>query len=114
MRSFEIESRAEGAATVVAVAGTIDAVTAPRLGEALQAEVAAGRARLVVDLGATAYVSSAGLRAVLAAVKAARGAGGDVAVAGARPAVRQVFELAGLTTILGFHDDTAAAVTSLG
>lgn len=113
MRSFELELRAEGPATIASVAGTVDAVTAPRLAEALQAEVAAGRHRLVVDLSAVEYVSSAGLRALLAAVKAARAAGGDVVVAAARPAVFEVFELAGLTSILAFHPGVGEAVTGL-
>jgi anti-sigma B factor antagonist len=114
MRSFEVETRDRDGVVVVQVAGTVDAVTAPRLSQVLQAEVAAGRPRLVVDLGGTSYVSSAGLRAILAAVKAARVAGGNLALAAAQPQVREVFELAGLTDIVPFHDAVDAAVTSLG
>ena len=113
MRSFDVEVRTEDDVSVVSVAGTVDAVTAPRLAEALQAEVAAGRPRLVVDLSGVDYVSSAGLRVILAGVKAARSGGGGLAVAAVRAPVRQVFELAGLTIIVGFHDDVAAAAASL-
>ncbi len=113
MRSFGVETRDEDGVSVVQVSGTVDAVTAPRLSDALQAEVAAGRVRLVVDLAATGYVSSAGLRAILAAVKAARVGGGNLAVAAAQPQVREVFELAGLMDIVPFHDEVGAAVTSL-
>jgi anti-anti-sigma factor len=112
VRTLDLSVRPQGDTTVVAVNGTVDAVTAPRLAEALQAEVAAGRARLVADLGDVAYISSAGLRAVLATLKEARAAGGDLRLAGAAPAVRQVFDLAGFGSILQLFDDVDGAVAS--
>lgn len=112
MRTLEHSVRPQGAATVVAVSGTIDAVTAPRFAEALQAEVAAGRTQLVVDLAEVAYISSAGLRAVLASLKAARAEGGDLRLAGAAAAVAQVFDLAGFGSILQSFPDVDAAVAS--
>jgi anti-anti-sigma factor len=112
MRTLEHAVHQQGAATVVAVSGTVDAVTAPRLAEALQAEVASGRAKLVVDLADVAYISSAGLRAVLASLKGARAAGGDLRLAGAVPAVAQVFDLAGFGSILESFGDVDGAVAS--
>jgi anti-sigma B factor antagonist len=112
VRTLDLSTRSEGPATVVEVTGTVDAVTAPRFADALQAEVAAGRSRLVVDLQDVAYVSSAGLRAVLAGLKAARTAGGDVRLAGATDAVKQVFDLAGFGSILQSFDDVAGAAAS--
>jgi len=112
MRSFELDIRPAGDVTVVAVGGTVDAVTAPRLAEALQAEVDAGHHRLVADLGGAGYVSSAGLRAFLATVKSARALGGDLRVAAVQPSVHQVFDLAGFTTIVRFFEDVDAAVAS--
>jgi anti-sigma B factor antagonist len=112
MRSFDLSTRVQGDVTVVTVAGTVDAVTAPRLAEALQAEVGAGRHRLVADLSGATYVSSAGLRAFLATVKQARAKGGDVRLGAVRPSVHQVFDLAGFTAIVRFFDDVDAAVAS--
>jgi anti-anti-sigma factor len=112
MRTLEHTVRPQGAATVVEVSGTVDAVTAPRFAEALQGEVAAGHAQLVVDLADVTYVSSAGLRAVLAGLKAARAAGGDLRLAGAAAAVAQVFDLAGFGSILESFGDVDAAVAS--
>ena len=112
MRTLEHSVRPQGAATVMAVSGTIDAVTAPRFAEALQTEVAGGHAKLVVDLADVTYISSAGLRAVLAALKAARAVGGDLRLAGAVPAVAQVFDLAGFGSILESFDGVDAAAAS--
>lgn len=112
MRTLEHTVRSQGSATVVVVSGTVDAVTAPRFGEALQGEVDAGRPKVVVDLTDVAYISSAGLRAVLAGLKAARAAGGDLRLAGAAAPVAQVFDLAGFGTILRSFDDVDGAVAS--
>jgi len=112
MRSFDLTTRRDGDVTVVSVMGTVDAVTAPRLAEALKAEVDAGQHRLVADMADASYVSSAGLRAFLATVKQARAADGDLRVARVQPSVHQVFDLAGFTTIVRFFDDVEGAVAS--
>ncbi len=112
MRSFDLSTRELGSVTVVEVVGSVDAVTAPRLGEALGAALAGGRPKLVVDLGGVGYASSAALRALLAGVKGARSAGGDLRLAAVTPDVAKVFELAGFDGIVQrFVDAEAAAVS---
>ena len=112
MRTFDLEEQERGPVTVIAVEGSVDAVTAPRLSEALAATVAAGRVRLVVDLGGVDYVSSSALRALLAGVKGSRAAAGDLRLAAVPPPVARVFELAGFDGIVQRFDDADAAALS--
>jgi anti-sigma B factor antagonist len=112
MRSLDLSIRHDATVTVVTVSGSVDAVTTPRLSEALLAEVDAGHVALVADLGAVDYVSSAGLRAILATVKRARAEGGDLRIAGAQGAVEKVFELAGFTSIVRSFAHTDDAIAS--
>lgn len=112
MRTFDVSTRSDGSTVVLEVAGSVDAVTAVRLADELQAQLDAGRPRVVVDLGAVSYVSSAALRVLLAAVKGARGAGGDLRLAAVAPGVAKVFGLAGFDAIVQRYDDAAAAVAS--
>lgn len=112
MRSFDLDTRSEGSVAVVSVAGSVDAVTAPRLSEGLDAVLEAGQVRVVVDLGAVDYASSAALRALLAGVKRARGGGGDLRLASVGPDVGKVLEMAGFDGIVQRFDDAAAAVAS--
>lgn len=114
MRSFDLTSETSGDVTVLAVHGSVDAVTAPRLGEALMGAIGAGDVRIVVDLAGVAYASSAALRALLAAVKGARAGGGDVRLAQVQGDVAKVFELAGFDGIVRTFDDRGAAVASFG
>jgi anti-anti-sigma factor len=98
--------------TVVQITGSVDSLTAQDLMHALSREVVADRIRLVADFSGVEYTSSAGLRALLATLKDARGQGGDLRLAAVRPAVRKVLELSGFTSILKIFDDVPTAVAS--
>jgi anti-sigma B factor antagonist len=76
--------------------------------------VKGGRTRLVLDLSGVDYVSSAGLRALLATMKDARQHGGDVRLAAVKPEVARVLDLSGFTTILKLFPDESAALSSFG
>ena len=112
MRSFELDTQDRDGVHLVRVAGSVDAVTAPRLGEALQATLDAGGTALVVDFRGVGYASSAALRALLAAVKGARAAGGDLRLAGVQGDVAKVLDMAGFDAIVQRFDDETAAIAS--
>lgn len=109
---MQIEIQTGEHAAVVAISGSVDGLTADTLLGTLQGYVEAGHTRLVVDLSAVDYTSSAGLRALLATVKQARQGGGDLRLASINPPVRKVLELSGFTTIMKCYDDVASAVDS--
>ena len=98
--------------TVVAVEGSIDALTADEFLQALQGELAEGDVNLVADLSGVDYASSAGLRALLAGVKESRQKGGDLRLSGVQPGVQKVLAMSGFTSILKRYDDADAAVAS--
>ena len=97
---------------IVAIAGSVDGLTADTLLATLQTHVEDGNTRLVVDLSAVEYTSSAGLRALLATVKEARRRGGDLRLAQINPNVRKVLELSGFATILKIYAEVDEAVDS--
>lgn len=99
---------------IVRIIGSVDGLTADSLLNALQAQIDAGNVRLVADLTAVEYTSSAGLRALLATVKHARQHGGDLRLSGAQAAVRRVLDMSGFTSILKVFPGVDAAVASYG
>lgn len=109
---MQLTSETQGGATVVRVAGSVDSLTADALLAALQSHVDDGRVCLVCDLSAVEYTSSAGLRALLATLKATRQQGGDFRLAAVQPAVHRVLELSGFTSILKLYGDVDDAVRS--
>jgi anti-anti-sigma factor len=101
-----------GNAALVRISGSVDGLTADALQAALQEQIDTGGTRLVGDLSGVEYTSSAGLRALLAALKLARQKGGDLRLAAVRPAVLRVLELSGFTSILKLYPDVDAALAS--
>jgi anti-sigma B factor antagonist len=109
---MQISISEQAGVTVVAIAGSLDALTADTLTDALQAQVRGGRTRLVAALDALEYTSSAGLRVLLGTLKDARRQGGDLRLAGAGERVQRVLELSGFTSILKCFPDVSSAVAS--
>jgi anti-anti-sigma factor len=97
---MDLTDSTRGKWTVITVSGRIDATTAPRLDAALQDAIRAGRMWLALDLAGAPYLSSAGLRVFLSALKAVQAGGGGMALAGLPDPVREVLEVAGFLTIL--------------
>ena len=109
---MEIKTNTQNDVTVVVVAGSIDALTAETLTNALLEQIQAGVTKLVADLGGVDYTSSAGLRSILGAQKDIRQNGGDLRLAAVQPNVEKVLKLSGFTSIFKIYDDAATAIAS--
>jgi anti-sigma B factor antagonist len=99
-------------AAVAEIVGNVDTVTAERLLSALQGAIAEGHVRLVGDMSGVGYTSSAGLRALLGAMKEARQGGGDLRLAAVDGKVLKVLQLSGFTSILRLYPDVESALAS--
>lgn len=97
--------------TLIEVSGRIDSTNASELGGALMNEINAGNTQLVVDLASVDYMSSAGLREIVSALKKVRGKG-DLRLAQPSERVLEVLEMAGLDTIFQIFPDQALALSS--
>ena len=78
---------------IVRPAGSLDSNTSPILEDHLAGLRRDGATAFVLDLKDLTYISSAGVRVVLAARKAMKAAGGDVALMNLQPQIRKVFEI---------------------
>ena len=106
--------RQETNSTVIDVNGSVDALTAPELSKTLLDQIADGHANLVVNLIGVEFMSSAGLRSLLGAVKEARSKGGDLRIASATPGVDKVLRMSGFHNIAKVFPSQAEAVSSFG
>lgn len=96
---------------VVALGGAIDALTAKSVSQVLKKQIAERKTLLVADLARVNYVSSAGVFALLQALREARERAGDLRLTNASKDVRKVFDLSGFSNIK-FYADVQAAVKS--
>ena len=97
---------------VLEVNGRVNGVTAVTLGEQLLQASEQGKHKIVLDLGGVEYVSSAGLREILSALKRAQDGGGDLRVANPSARATELLELTGFIHHLGVFAARDEAVQS--
>jgi anti-anti-sigma factor len=87
---------------VVSPAGRIDQSSAEAFQAALAPHLqrcAAGQDRLVLDLSALEYISSAGLRILMLAARQCKAQKGVLILTGLQPLVREIFEISKFTMV---------------
>lgn len=85
---------------VIRPSGRLTMVAAPALREVIADAVDDSGPRLVIDLSDTEFIDSSGLGALVAGLKTAREAGGDLRIAAATPQVVAALQLTNLHRVL--------------
>lgn len=110
---MEITEKAYSRCVLVQAKGRVDHENAPELEKRLDRIFKKGQYRLVVDLSETNYISSAGLRVLIGALKKARRFNrGDVRLAGMSPRLKDAFRLVGFHHLFKMYDQVVDAVGS--
>jgi anti-sigma B factor antagonist len=108
---MEITQRVEDGITVVEPAGRIDTEAAERLDQVLQAAVASGNHKIVVDMSKVEYISSAGLRSLAAVLVKCRDEGGDMKLAALNERVTRVFKIIGFDLLMSVTATPETAIS---
>ena len=90
-----------GTELTVAIEGRLDTLTAPEFEEKLEPELE-DTEKLVLDLAELEYISSAGLRVLLSAMKIMEEQG-EMVLRNVRPDVMDVFEVTGFIDMLNIE-----------
>lgn len=85
----------------VAIEGEVDMHVASELREVLKKASSSNPGLLKVDLKAVPFIDSSGIATIVEALKNVRKFSGKLIVENCQEAVRDTFEIAGLTEILG-------------
>ncbi|MDI7276325.1 MAG: STAS domain-containing protein [Anaerolineae bacterium] len=110
---MQVRTRQYRRVDLVEVSGRVDSGTAPKLEAALQGIMGQERYRIAVDLSGVEYLSSAGLRVLVGALKRARRWNrGDLRLASVPARIREVLQLAGLDVLFKMYDSAVDAVGS--
>ena len=94
--TIEIKRNAEE--TIIEISGRLDTVTAPVLDKTINEDIGEAR-KLVLDVREMEYISSAGLRVLLAAQKKMQKIG-SMKLTGVCEEVMEVFDMTGFADIL--------------
>jgi anti-anti-sigma factor len=110
---MEISTEKGKNCVVVSVRGKVDAVTAPAFERGLADLIEKGETTLLLDLSALEYISSAGLRSILATAKQLKAKNGELLFSGLQGPVKEVFKISGFGSIFCIFDSTEDAQKQL-
>lgn len=111
---MNIERSEENGVTILALEGRLDTTTTALVDQAFAAALTDGAKNFVWDFSRLAYISSAGLRSVLQALKHVNARGGKFAVCSLSRNVLEVFDISGFKSLITIHPDRARAVAAAG
>ena len=109
---MDIHTTEQENVTIVFIDGEVDASTSEALLDAFKALLLQGKNFLVADLAKTGYMSSAGLRVLLATMKEARAKGGDLRLSAVQGNVERMLKLSGFTKFIKSYPNIEATVNS--
>ena len=112
MEILSIETDNTQSVSVMKVKGRIDSDTAPRLDNALTKLLQDNKNKIVLNLQAVDYISSAGLRAMVKAYQNAKKSGGDVRLASVSTPVEIILRTVGMMQMLKMYPSDQEAMAS--
>jgi anti-sigma B factor antagonist len=110
---MDISEDRKADAVILALSGKLDATTAKTFEDRILGVINGGTQRLVVDLSQLDYVSSSGLRVIILAAKRLQTVGGKIVLCSMKDQVRQVFDLAGFSSMLSIYGSRDEAIKGL-
>ncbi len=96
--------------SIVQLEGRVDSDTAPQLEEALAGLLEANCNKIVINLQAVEFLSSAGLRAIVRAYQAAQKAGGSVRLAAVPQSIEVILHTVGFDKMFSLYPTDQEAI----
>lgn len=109
---MQITPAVQGGITIAALTGRMDAMTTVEFDRWFNEQRSGGITRLVLNLQGLDYISSAGLRSLLAAAKQLKVHNGVLALCCLGGTVEEVFRISGFLSILPSFPSVEAACAS--
>lgn len=98
---------------IVTLKGRLNVSTTAELEQTFNGLFKDGKTKVLVECVELEYISSAGLRVLLAAAKQFKKVSGEIALAGLSQNVKQVFEISGFTSIFPIYATREEALANM-
>jgi anti-anti-sigma factor len=95
------------------IEGRLDAESAQEAETTVRDVLKQGSRRMLFDLSQMEYISSAGLRVILMAVKELRNKQGKVVLCGLTPYVKEIFDVSNFSSIIPITDSVEAGLQQM-
>jgi len=110
---MEIATRKERNVLIISVKGRLDAATSPDFENSLSDLIAKGENTFLIDFDNLKYISSAGLRSILATAKKLEEKKSEIVFSGLQGSVKEVFNIAGFHSIFRIFDTDKDALIKI-
>jgi len=107
---MEITTATRDGAIILSVAGRVDTATAPALELAINRTIESGTRKILLNFAGVTYISSGGLRVLLATAKKLKNPGDKYALCSLAAEVHKILKLAGFTTIFSIYPSEGEAL----
>ncbi len=109
---MEVTVKEVNEVSVLSFEGNLDTNTAPQAQEQIDQLIDGGSSKILINFNELNYISSAGLRVLLATAKKLKATSGDLKICGLNQTVQEVFDISGFSSILSVvatEEDALAA-----
>lgn len=110
---MEITQERQDEVVTLVLKGRLDAATSSQFEASLIGCIDKGDKRFIIDFAALDYISSSGLRVLLMGAKRLRESKGKIVIASPQPHVKDVFDIAGFSSIFPIFSTRADAAKSV-
>jgi len=111
--NMELAEETHGSVVVTIARGRLDGSTSEMFGGWLERFLSVPEPRIVIDFAGIEFLTSAGLRVILTAMKRVRTANGILAICSVQANVQEVLEITGFAGLLRQHSTRAEAIAAL-
>ena len=108
---MEVNTKKVENIAVASVKGRMDAVTVQEFEKSVSELLSGGENVLLVNFSELEYISSAGLRSILATAKQLKARNGEIMFTGLKNTVKEVFEISGFYSIFKTFETEEEALT---
>ena len=109
---MNFSTRVQDDVTIVDIEGNLDTMTAPTAHGEFESLLAEGQKTILVNLAKLDYISSSGLRVLLALAKELQKGGGKLHLCSLNQTVGEIFEMSGFDGILNVFPSEAEALAA--
>jgi anti-anti-sigma factor len=109
---MEIWENRQGDVVILAVHGKLDATTSALFEQRVLPMLEKGERNFLVDFAHLEYISSAAMRRLLVLAKGAGNAGGKVVLVSLKSHIREIFDMAGFTSLFPMYASAEEALRS--
>jgi anti-sigma B factor antagonist len=101
---MEIVHKEQGDIFIVSISGSLDAQSSGVAEKELDILFKKSKYRFLFDLSGMEYLSSTGLRVLLALTKQVKQMGGKIVLCRLAPFIKEIFEVSGFTSFIPIHE----------